>query len=121
LQSSMSTQQRHVPREFPMFCGTYPDYTGPSLPEDKASLADVEFDSKDKDKDDDDNKLVVKPVKVNIHVMVMDTMQDEEDDPKTLHEVKAHTDWPCWKEAVDREIVMLDWARTWITVPHPEG
>jgi hypothetical protein len=104
-----------------MFCGTHPDYTGPSLPEDKASLADVEFDSKDEDEDDDDDELVVKLVKVNIHVMVMDAMQDEEGDPKTLHEVKARMDWPCWKEAMDREIAMLDQARTWITVPHLEG
>jgi hypothetical protein len=66
-----------------MFRGTHPNYTGPSLPEDKASLADVEFDSEDKDKDDDDDEPVVKPVKVNIHVMVMDAMQDEEGDLKS--------------------------------------
>jgi hypothetical protein len=121
LQSSTSTQQHHVPREFSMFCGIHSDYTGPSLPEDEASLADVEFDSKDEDENDDDNELVVKLVKVNIHVMVMDAMQDEEGNPKMLHKAKVHTDWPHWKEAMDREIAMLDQARTWITVLHLEG
>ena len=122
-QSSTSTQQRHVPGEFPIFRGTHPDYTRPNLPEDEASLADVEFDSEDEDEDEDDedDEPVVKPVKVNIHVMVMDAMQDEEGDPKTLREAKARADWPRWKEAMDREIATLDRAKTWITVPRPEG
>ena len=85
-------QKHHMPGGLPMFRGTHPNYTGPSLPEDEASLADVKFDSEDEDEDDD--KLEVKPVKVNIHIMVMDAMQDEEGDPKTLHEAKACVDWP---------------------------
>ena len=104
-----------------MFRGTHPNYAGPSLPEDEASLADVEFDSEDEDKDDDDDEPEAKPVKVNIHVMVMDAMQDEEGDPKTLREAKARADWPRWNEAMDREIATLDRAQTWITVPRPEG
>ena len=76
-----------------MFRGTHPDYSGPGLPEDEVSLADVEFDSEDED-DDDNDKPEVKPVKVSIHVMVMDAMQDEEGDPKTLQEAKARADWP---------------------------
>jgi len=118
-QTSTSTQKRHMPGGLPMFRGTHPDYTGPGLPEDEASLANVEFDSEGEDEDDDEPE--VKPVKVNIHVMVMDAMQDEEGDPKTLREAKARADWPRWKEAMDRKIATLDRAQTWTTVPRPEG
>jgi hypothetical protein len=104
-----------------MFYGTHPNYTRPSLPEDEASLADIEFNSKDKDKDDNDDELVVKPVKVNIHVIVIDAMQDKEGDLKMLHKAKAHMDWPQWREAMDQKITMLNQAQTWITVPHLEG
>jgi hypothetical protein len=40
-------------------------------------------------------------------------------DPKTLCEVRSHSDWPKWKEAIDREIDTLRKARTWWTVPCP--
>jgi hypothetical protein len=95
-----------------MFHGTHPNYTEPSLPEDKVSLANVKFNSEDKDEDNDDDKPVVKLVKVNIHVIVMDAMQDEEGNPKMLCKAKVHADWPCWKEAIDQEIAMLNQART---------
>jgi len=119
LQTSTSTQKHHMPGGLPIFQGTHPNYIEPGLPEDKASLADVKFDSEDEDEDDD--KPEVKLVKVNIHVMVMDAMQDEEGNPKMLHEAKAHVDWPRWKEAMDHEIATLDWAQMWITVLCLEG
>jgi hypothetical protein len=39
-------------------------------------------------------------------------------DPKTLHEARSCSDWPKWKEAMDREIDTLRKAGTWRTVPH---
>jgi hypothetical protein len=37
-------------------------------------------------------------------------------DPKTLREVHSHSDWPKWKEVMDREINTLRKAGTWWTV-----
>ena len=43
------------------------------------------------------------------------------DDPKSLSEAKSQSDWPLWKEAMDREIQTLEQARTWHTVSPPSG
>jgi hypothetical protein len=39
-------------------------------------------------------------------------MQEAEGDPKTMQEAKARPDWPCWKEAMDKEISSLKQAKT---------
>jgi hypothetical protein len=41
--------------------------------------------------------------------------------PKTIAEVHARSDWPLWKQAMDKEIHMLEKAGTWMTVPRPAG
>jgi hypothetical protein len=39
--------------------------------------------------------------------------------PKTIAEVHARSDWLLWKQAMDKEICMLEKAGTWTTVPRP--
>jgi hypothetical protein len=48
-------------------------------------------------------------------------MQDAEGDPKSLKEARSRSDWPSWKDAMDREIETLEKAGTWKTVPRPPG
>jgi hypothetical protein len=40
-------------------------------------------------------------------------------DPKTLREARSRTDWPKWKDVMDRKIETLRKAGTWRTVPCP--
>ena len=44
---------------------------------------------------------------------------DAEADPRLLTEAQLRSDWPCWKEAMDRELTTLERAGTWVTVPRP--
>ena len=44
------------------------------------------------------------------------TTTDNSADPKTLAEAQSGTDWPKWKEAMDREIETLTEANTWTLV-----
>ncbi len=46
---------------------------------------------------------------------------DADADPKTLAEVWSRSDWPCWKEVMDRKMATLEKASTWVTVPRPSG
>lgn len=43
------------------------------------------------------------------------------DDLQTVQEVKAHSDWPQWKTAIDAEIGQLDCLGTYKLVELPEG
>ncbi|TFY77263.1 hypothetical protein EWM64_g6750 [Hericium alpestre] len=42
-------------------------------------------------------------------------------DPKTLKEAKSRSDWPMWKEAMEKEMASLKKANTWTTVEKPPG
>jgi len=42
-----------------------------------------------------------------------------ETDPKSYSEARSRSDWPHWKKAMDRELLTLEKAGTWITVPRP--
>ena len=46
-------------------------------------------------------------------------VQDAEGDPRSFREAQSCSDWPCWKDVMDREIKSLQQAGTWETVPHP--
>jgi hypothetical protein len=52
---------------------------------------------------------------------ILAAVHEAEGDPKTLHEARSRSDWPCWKEAMDREMDTLEKALTWNTVPRPPG
>ena len=40
-------------------------------------------------------------------------------DPKSLAEARSRSDWPHWREAMDREMATLEEAGTWRSVPRP--
>jgi hypothetical protein len=44
---------------------------------------------------------------------------DAANDLQSLVEAKSRSDWPKWKEAMDREIATLEAAGTWTEVPRP--
>ena len=44
---------------------------------------------------------------------------DAEANPKTLTKVRSRSDWPCWKEVMDRELATLERVGTWTDVPRP--
>ncbi len=48
-------------------------------------------------------------------------LEEVQDDPKTLHEAQSWLDWQCWKEAMEKEMDMLQKAGTWATVPRPRN
>jgi len=48
-------------------------------------------------------------------------IMDTDADPKTLVEVRSHSDWLHWKEVMDREMTTLERVGTWSTVPCPSG
>ena len=46
-------------------------------------------------------------------------MEVEGLDPRTLEEAKARSDWPMWKEAMEKELEVLRKANTWTVVERP--
>ena len=48
-------------------------------------------------------------------------IEDVNGDPKTVREARSRSDWPLWKEAMDKEMATLDEAETWHTIPRPQG
>ena len=54
-------------------------------------------------------------------VMGAATMEAEGLDPRTLEEAKARSDWPMWKEAMEKELEALRKASTWTVVERPPG
>ena len=44
-------------------------------------------------------------------------VQEAKGDPRSLKEAQSCSNWPCWKEAMDRKIHSLEQAGTWETVP----
>jgi hypothetical protein len=51
--------------------------------------------------------------------IIMVAILDAEIDPKSLAEAQSSPNWPCWKEAMDRELATLKKAGTWVDVPRP--
>jgi len=49
------------------------------------------------------------------------TIQEVEGNPKSIQEAQSHSNWPRWKDAMDRKIGSLEHAGTWTTVLHPPG
>ena len=45
------------------------------------------------------------------------TLTEIPGNPRTLTQARSHFNWPQWQEAMDHEILTLEKARTWITVP----
>ena len=45
------------------------------------------------------------------------TLAESQNDPISLIQARSCTDWPKWREAMDREIATLQEAGTWISVP----
>ena len=52
-------------------------------------------------------------------VMGAAMMEAEGLDPRTLEEAKAQSDWPMWKEAMEKELEVLCKANTWTVVERP--
>jgi len=48
-------------------------------------------------------------------------IQEAEGNPKTVQEARSRSDWPKWKEVMDRKISSLEHAGTWTTIPRPHG
>jgi hypothetical protein len=48
-------------------------------------------------------------------------LEDANSDPKTVCKARSRPDRLLWKEAMDREMAMLDEAETWHTIPRPHG
>jgi hypothetical protein len=51
--------------------------------------------------------------------LITQAIKDLSSDPKSLLEVRSQSDWPQWKKAMDRKILMLEKAGTWCTVSCP--
>jgi hypothetical protein len=51
--------------------------------------------------------------------LITEAIKDLDSDLKSLLEARSQSDWPQWKEAMDREILTLEKAGTWRTVPCP--
>ncbi len=56
---------------------------------------------------------------VNFDHDIAATLEEVQDDPKTLHEAQSWLDWQRWKEAMEKEMDTLQKAGTWATVPWP--
>ncbi len=52
----------------------------------------------------------------SLNDIVTAAIQEAEGDPKSVQEARSHSDWPRWKEAMDREMESLEHAGTWTTV-----
>jgi hypothetical protein len=44
---------------------------------------------------------------------------DTNGDPCSISDVQSCSNWPCWKEVMDKEIQILEEAGTWETIPRP--
>jgi hypothetical protein len=53
--------------------------------------------------------------------LITEAIEDLDSDPKLLPEARSQSDWPWWKEAMDREILTLEKAGTWCTVSRPDN
>jgi hypothetical protein len=53
--------------------------------------------------------------------IVAATIQEVEGDPRSVAEARSRSDWPRWKEAMDREMQSLERANTWTTISRPPG
>jgi hypothetical protein len=51
---------------------------------------------------------------------IVAAIQEVKGDPKSLREAQSQSNWPWWKEAMDKEIDALEQAGTWETVPCPK-
>jgi hypothetical protein len=51
--------------------------------------------------------------------IISSAIADVDKDRQTLAEARSRSDWPKWREAMDREIATLQAAGTWIDVPRP--
>jgi len=49
--------------------------------------------------------------------LIAGAILDIETNPKSYLEARSYSNWPRWKEAMDRELMTLEKAGTWITVP----
>ena len=67
---------------------------------------------------DDEQALIFH---VTLNALIASAMQEICSDPKTHKEVQSHSDWPLWKEAMDKEMDTLQQAGTWSTVNCPPG
>jgi len=52
----------------------------------------------------------------SLNDIVTAAIQEAEGDPKSVQEARSRSDWPRWKEAMDREMESLEHAGTWTTV-----
>ena len=53
---------------------------------------------------------------VGFEDIALSMLYEVEGDPKTVHQAQSCSDWPCWKEVMDREMEALERAGTWTTV-----
>jgi len=58
---------------------------------------------------------------VGYEEVITATIQEAEGDPKTVQEAWSRSNWPKWKEVMDRKIGSLEHAGTWTTIPCPHG
>jgi len=53
--------------------------------------------------------------------LIAEAINDMDSDPTSLIEAQTCSDWPRWKEAMDREMATLEHAGTWQTVQRPHN
>ena len=58
---------------------------------------------------------------VEIDTMMAAAAHDANGDPRSISEVRSHSDWPEWQQVMEHEIETLECTGTWETVPRPEG
>jgi transposase InsO family protein len=100
--------KHQMPGGLPIFRGTHPDYKEPE----GALYAEI------KDKLEEDK---IEGLEISEQDLVVAAVEEIQDDPKTLQEAKSRSDWPLWKEAMDKELATLEKAGTWTTVDRPQG
>ena len=65
------------------------------------------------------NEVVDYAMFADLGDIISSAIADVDKDPQTLAEARSRSDWPKWREAMDREIATLQAAGTWIDVPRP--
>jgi hypothetical protein len=116
-ETTTSTSKRNTPRGSSVFRGYHPDYVEPDVINEAALLAQLKEQMEDDYGNDEYNTYNT----LDSYNIIASAIQEMQSDPKTLQEVRSCTDWPQWKEAMDREIATLEHAETWKTVPRPSG